>query len=74
MKAAIIAGCTVLSVLNAPGAFAAAEKGDTLSPAEFDKPYTGELQIVRIPNKRPILYKRVLERLSESLCKARAAH
>jgi len=50
MKAAIIAGCTVLSVLNAPAAFAAAEKGDTLPPAEFDKPYTGELQIVRIPN------------------------
>jgi hypothetical protein len=51
MKAAIIAGCVVLSVLSAPGAYATG-KGDTLPPAEFDKPFTDELHIVRVPNMK----------------------
>jgi len=57
MKAAIIAGCVAL--LLATGAAYAAEKRqmrylNILPPIEFDKPYTGELEIVRFLNSREI--------------------
>ena len=48
MKAAIIAGCVVLSVLNAPGADAGERPSTfstTLPPEKYDVPYTGLLKI-----------------------------
>jgi len=48
MKKTFITG--VAALLLATGTAHATEKGNTLPPAEFDKPFTGELEIVRIPN------------------------
>jgi hypothetical protein len=64
MKAAIIAGCVVLSVLVTVSGAHAAEKATTLPPVEFDKPFTGILEIVRIRNQQEI----------ELACKASPRH
>jgi hypothetical protein len=45
MKAAIIAGCVVLSVLSAPGAHAGSQLLMMLPPDKYDVPYTGSLKI-----------------------------
>ena len=78
MKAAIIAGCVVLSVLHAPGAHAAQRPhvgvgkpqvittwSTMLPPAEYDKPYTGDLRIWVIASKKE---------LREHYCAWTAAH
>jgi hypothetical protein len=62
MKAAIIAGCVVLSVLHAPGAYAGERTTRQMvtvtklwagmPPAAFDIPYPGELRIWLVQSKK----------------------
>jgi len=44
----------IATLFLAMGTAHATEKGDTLPPTEFDRPYTGELEIVRVPNLREV--------------------
>jgi hypothetical protein len=52
MKKTLLTG--VAALLLVTGAAHAAEKASTLPPPEFDKPFTGELEIVRLPNMQEV--------------------
>jgi hypothetical protein len=70
MNRICLGGIAVLFLTT--GAAHAAEKGNTLPPVEFDKPFTGELEIVRIRNFQEV--EATCKETSKYACAARLAN